>query len=57
MKLDNEQQGQMLLQLINAAQIPGNAIEAVFDLKMTIGQALADLKKPEAEHVDDRRPT
>jgi hypothetical protein len=56
MKLDNEQQGRILLDLINTSTIPGNAIEAVFELKMAIGQALADLKKPEAEHVDDRRP-
>jgi hypothetical protein len=58
MKLDNETQGRILIDLINASNIPGSALEAVLEVKTAIGRALADLRKPvpEAEHVDDMRP-
>jgi hypothetical protein len=39
MVLDSEQQRQMLLSMLLAASIPGNAIEAVLELKESIKQA------------------
>jgi hypothetical protein len=42
MKLDNEEQRQILLQLIAAASVPGSAVEKVAELKRVIAQAELD---------------
>lgn len=39
MKLDNQRQKEILLQLFNASQFPGQAIEEVFDLKKALKSA------------------
>jgi hypothetical protein len=39
MVLDSEQQRQVLLQLIAASNVPGNALEVVLDVKRSIERA------------------
>lgn len=39
MTLDSEQQRAMLMQLINASQVPGNAVEHIAALKAAVQKA------------------
>ena len=47
MTLDHEQQRGLLLQLINAAQIPGAHVETVAALKAAVHAAKVEEKTPE----------
>lgn len=39
MKLDSEDQREILLKLINAASIPGNAVELIYELLKAVKSA------------------
>ena len=60
MVLDSEIQRQMLLQMIDASQLPGSALDAVFNLKLAIVNAslseqvgVEDTRRLKVSHLGD----
>lgn len=51
MKLDTEQQRQILLQLIDQATFPGSAIEVVMSLKQAVRAAALETDDPQEERA------
>lgn len=44
MKLDSEQQGEVILALINNSTVSGQAIDQVYDLKTSVKEAIKEFK-------------